>query len=85
MLNKPVPCVSTCLLVVICMCACACVSVRTCARPLLSDWLKLPGDGWVGLSGFLLILGKVQVCPEGGGGCQLFGVGGWVAELGRLF
>ena len=40
--------------------------------------------GWVGLSSFPLILGKVQVPPQG---CPLFWVGGWVggcvAALGR--
>ena len=34
---------------------------------------------WLGLSGCPLILGIVQVSPSGGGGgCQLFWVGGWV-------
>ena len=37
--------------------------------------------GWVGLSSFPLILGKVQVPPQG---CPLFWVGGWVGVLLRL-
>ena len=45
-------------------------------------WVGGSQCGWVVLSGFPPILGKVQVPLQGG--VRFFGwVGGWVAELGR--
>ena len=53
-------------------------------RPLLSGWLILyrggggvggSEAGWVGLSGFSLILGKMHIPPQGGVSAFL---GGWV-------
>ena len=60
--------------------------VTVLPRPLLSGWLILywgggSEAGWVGLSGFPPILGKMHIPPRGG--CPLCWVGGWVAELGR--